>query len=147
MLWETTPKNLEILTLDFLRTLMYLPFRTEMQPIFHPSHVHLHGGFIGSPNLIIASRNGHRSSTLHTSSTCDSPTSCVPSSGCICIHQKTWWPLSLLSPCPCLPSWTCLCRLDLPFLIDIHMHCINLHCIWIFPRSARSAVIDDLVTK
>ena len=43
-----------------------------------------------------------------TSSFC-SPTSYVSSSRSTCIHHQSWWPLSLLFPCPCLPSWTCLC--------------------------------------
>ena len=44
-----------------LKTLLVLELRT----FFHPSHVHLLGGFIGSPNLIIASRNGYRQSSRH----------------------------------------------------------------------------------
>ena len=32
-------------------------------------------------------------------------------------------------------------------LIDVDMHCINLHCIRVCTRSARPAVVDDFVTQ
>ena len=43
--------------------------RANTAPVSHPmmyssSHVHLLGGFIGSPNLIIASRNGLQAISL-----------------------------------------------------------------------------------
>ena len=55
---RTPPREIDFSDVS-LKTLLVLVLRS----IFHPSHVHLLGGFIGSPNFIIASRNGYRQSS------------------------------------------------------------------------------------
>ena len=43
--------------------------------------------------------------------------------------------------------WPCAAAAALPFLTDVDVHCIDLNCVWVCPRSARPAVVDDLVTQ
>ena len=41
----------------------------------------------------------------------------------------------------------CAATAALPFLTAADVHCIDLHCVRVCPRSARPAVVDDLVTQ
>ena len=55
-----------------------------------------------------------------------------------------FWPLPL-TPLPPLPLSSCL--LPQPPCRAADVHCVDLHCVWICPRSARPAAVDDLVTQ
>ena len=55
---------------------------------FHPSHEHLLGGFIGSPNLTIASRDGYRQSSR--------PHRCLPQGLRVISPWAAAWPTASL---------------------------------------------------